>query len=163
MQNFARYPDANVNIFLKGWDFKFDLLFRLNLYNRYWNQVNTKHEILFSISLVSEQKQAGEEMQFIAVEVFIYPFTLFIFNYKVLFIWVKERACFKNSKTSLLLQHFWCLVLLLIKKLILGSKTICTSMKKFPCAVWSVRTFPYMDKEETFLSWKQHIGMVSFC
>ena len=115
MQNFARYPDANVNKFLKGWDFKFDLLFRLNLYNRYWNQVNTKHEILFSISLVSEQKQAGEEMQFIAVEVFIYPFTLFMFNYKVLFIWVKERACLKIAIPAYCFNIFGVLFCYLLK------------------------------------------------
>ena len=39
-----------------------------------------------------QQKEAREEMQFIAVEVFIQMFTVFIFNYKVLFICVKDRA-----------------------------------------------------------------------
>ena len=41
---------------------------------RYWNQVHTKHENLFSISLESDQKQGREYMQFIAVGVFIYLF-----------------------------------------------------------------------------------------
>ena len=50
------YPDANVK-FLMGWEFKCNLLCLLNLYNRYWNQVHTKHENLFSI-LVSKQTQA---------------------------------------------------------------------------------------------------------
>ena len=34
-------------------------------------------------------------MQFIAIEVFIYLFTAFIFNYKALFFCVKHRACLK--------------------------------------------------------------------
>ena len=67
----------------------------LNLYNRYWNQAHTKHENLFSISLISEQKQAREEMQFVAVEVFINLFTVFIFKYKVLVICLKDRAYLK--------------------------------------------------------------------
>ena len=33
---------------------------------RDWNQVFTKHKNSFSISLVSDQKQGREEMQFIA-------------------------------------------------------------------------------------------------
>ena len=53
------YPDANVSKFLMGWEFKCNLPCLLNLYNRYWNQVDTKHENLFSI-LVSQQKQATE-------------------------------------------------------------------------------------------------------
>ena len=59
-----------------------------------------------------------------------------------------------NGNTNLLLQHFWmnflCLVCLLIKKLILESKTTWQSMRKFPYAVWSVSTFPHLEKEETF-------------
>ena len=42
------------------WEFKWNAVCLLNLYNIYWNQVHTKHENLFSISLVSEQKQARE-------------------------------------------------------------------------------------------------------
>ena len=57
LQNFARYPDANVNKFLMGWQFKCNLPRFLNFYDRYWNQVLTKHENLFSM-LVSKQKQA---------------------------------------------------------------------------------------------------------
>ena len=40
----------------------------------YWNQVYAKNENLFSISLESEQKESREQIQFIAVEVFIYLF-----------------------------------------------------------------------------------------
>ena len=39
---------------------------------------------------------------------------------------------------------------LLIKKLILECITIWQNMKKFPCTVWSVSTFPHLDKNETF-------------
>ena len=41
---------------------------------RYWNQVHTKHKNLLCISLKSEQKKVREQMQFTAVEVFIYLF-----------------------------------------------------------------------------------------
>ena len=41
---------------------------------KYWNQVHTKHENLFSISLESEEKQSRKQMQFIVVVVFIYLF-----------------------------------------------------------------------------------------
>ena len=60
MQNFTRYPDANGNKFLIECAFKCNLLCLLNLYNRYWNQEHTKHENLFVISLVLEQKQARQ-------------------------------------------------------------------------------------------------------
>ena len=67
---------------------------------------------------------------------------------------------------------YWCLYLivkfcffgalfcLLIKKLILEYDTTWQSMSKFLQAVWSVSSFPDIDKEETFLSWKLHIDMV---
>ena len=45
---------------LMGWKSKCNFLCPLNLYNRYWNQVQYKHDNLFSTSLVSEQKQAKE-------------------------------------------------------------------------------------------------------
>ena len=55
---------------------------------------------------------------------------------------------------------FGALFCLLIKKLILECDTIWQSMRKFLRVVWSVSTFPHMEKEETFLSWKLNIGMV---
>ena len=36
-------------------------------------------------------------------------------------------------------------------------------LRKFPCAIWSVKTFPHMDKEETFflenytLAWSEFL------
>ena len=54
--------------------------------------MHTEHENLFRISLESEQKQARQYMQFIIVEVFV---CLSIFNYKALFVCVKDRTCLK--------------------------------------------------------------------
>ena len=89
---------------------------------------------------------------------------LFIFDYRALFVCTKNRAClgiaipayFFNIFASIF-GVFFCL---LIKKLILRSKTIWQSMKEFPCAVWSVATFSHMNKEKIFFSWKPHIGVV---
>ena len=69
-------------------------------------------------------------MQLIEVEVFIYLFTVFIFYSKALFVCVKGRIYLKFF--GLIFGVLFCL---LIKKLILGSKTIWQSMRKFPCAV----------------------------
>ena len=54
---------------------------------------------------------------------------------------------------------FGALFCLLIKKFILECDTVWQSMRKFLQAVWSVSTFPRMDKEK-FLSWKLHVDMV---
>ena len=119
---------------------------------------------MFSISLVSEQKQARKEMQFIAVKVFTYLFT--IFNYKVLLIWVKDRACLKIAIPAYCFNIFGSifgvLFCLLIKKLILECKTVWKSMRKFPCAVWSVRAFPDMDKKKIFLKTAHCYGLIFF-
>ena len=92
-------------------------------------------------------------MQLMAVEIFIYLFAVFIFNYEAVCL-CKRQGISKNSNTSLLPQHFGLifgvLFCLIINKLLLGSKTIWQSMRKFPCAVLSVRTFSYMDKNEIF-------------
>ena len=67
-------------------------------------------------------------MQFIAIEVFIYLFTVFISNYKALFARVKDRTCLKMATPAYCFkifgQIFGVLFCLIIKKLILGSKTI---------------------------------------
>ena len=88
-----------------------------------------------------------------------------LFDYKALFVCVKSRTCpmprtipayFFNIFGSI----YGLLFCLLTRKLILGCKTFSQSKRKFLRAVWSVITFPHMDKEETFLSWKLHIGMI---
>ena len=74
-------------------------------------------------------------MQFIAVEVFNYLFTVFISNHKA---YLRQGMSRKSNNSQLLqhiLDHFGVLFCLLIKKVILGSKTIWQSMRKFPCAV----------------------------
>ena len=77
---------------------------------------------------------------------------------------VKDRACLRTAVPAYCFNifgsTFGVLFCLLIKKLILESETIWQSIKMFPCAVWSVRAFLHMDKEEMIFSWKLHIGMV---
>ena len=77
---------------------------------------------------------------------------------------VKGRTCLRMAIPAycfnIFESIFGVLFSLLIRKLILGCKTIWQSMRKFLWAVWSVSTFPHMGKEETFLSWKLHISMV---
>ena len=89
---------------------------------RYWNQVHTKHEKLFSISLESKEKQGRRQIQFI---VFI---CLFIFDYKSLFACVKNKTYLRiavpASSSNIFGSIFGVLLCLHIKKLILGSKTI---------------------------------------
>ena len=88
------------------------------------------------------------------------------FDYKALLVSVKDRACLRIEIPAYCFNTFGliCGVLfyLLIKQLILGSKTIWQSMRKFSSAVCNVRAFLHMDKEEIFLSWKLHIGMFLF-
>ena len=107
--------------------------------------------------LVSKQKQDREQMQLIKVEILIYLLTAFIFNSKALLFCVKDRVWLKVSIPAYSFIIFGSIFVgfffgLLIKKSILGSKTIWQSMRKFPGAVSSVRTFPNVDKEETSFS-----------
>ena len=80
------------------------------------------------------------------------------------FVCVKDRICLRIAIPAycfnIFRSIFGVLFSLLIKKLILGCKTIWQSMRKFPCAVWIVSAFPHMRKEETFFSWKLNIGTV---
>ena len=104
-------------------------------------------------------------MQFITVEVFIY-LRLFLFNYRALFVCVTDktflRIAIQAYRFKIFRSIFGLLFCLLDKKLILRSKPIWQSMRKFSCAVWSVGTFPHMNKEETtFFSWKLRTGVCS--
>ena len=87
-----------------------------------------------------------------------------LFDYKALIVCVDDRTCLRMAIRTYCFSifgsicgAFFCLH---IKRLILGCDSIWQSMRKFPWAVWVFSTFPDMDKEETFLSWKLHIGMV---
>ena len=117
----------------------------------------------------SEQKQARKEMQLIAVKVFNYLSTTF--NYNALFICAKDRAFLKIAIPAYCFNIFGSIFgvsfCLLIKKLILGCKTISQSMRKFPCAVWSARAFPDMDKKKIFLEnctlvWSDFFKIITF-
>ena len=72
---------------------------------------------------------------------------LFIFDYKALLVCVKDRTCLRIAIVAYCFNIFGSissvLFCLLIKKLILGCKTIWQSMR-------SVSTLPHMDKEEAF-------------
>ena len=99
-----------------------------------------------------------EYMYFIAVEVIIYSICLFLFDNRALFVSVKDRACLRIElllyNFKILGSIFDILFCLLIKKLILRSKTIWKSMRKFSYVVWSMAAYPHMEKEETFfLEW----------
>ena len=78
-------------------------------------------------------------MQFIDILVFVYLFGVLIFNSKALLVCVKNRVCLKVAIPAYYFNIFGSifgvLFCLLIKKLILGSKTIWNSLRKFPCAV----------------------------
>ena len=67
-------------------------------------------------------------MQLIEVEVFIYLFTVFIFNYKAVFVGVKDRLFLKVAIPAYYFNIFGSifgvLFCLPFKKLILRSKTI---------------------------------------
>ena len=79
---------------------------------------------------------------------------LFIFDYKARFVCVKDRPCLRIAITDYCFNIFGSifsvLFCLLVKKSILGCKTVWQSMIKFPCPVWSVSTFPHINKEEAF-------------
>ena len=113
------------------------------------------------IGIRTGTRQRINVQQFIAVEVFI---CLFIFDYKALFVCVKDRTCLRIAIPvycfNIFGSIFVVLFSLLIKKLILGNKTTWQSMRNFPCTFSSVRAFPDMDKEEIFFSRKLHIGIV---
>ena len=85
------------------------------------------------------------------MQVFIYSSDYLYYDYRPLFVCIKDRNriaipayCF-NICGSI----FVFLFCLFIRRLILRIKTIWQSMRKFPCVVWSVGTFPHMDKDET--------------
>ena len=89
---------------------------------------------------------------------------IYFFDYKALFVCVKERTCIRIAipvySFSIFGSIFGALFCLLTKKFMLEFDTIWQSMRKFLWAVWSVSTSPHMDKEETFLTWKLHIDIV---
>ena len=104
-------------------------------------------------------------MHFTAVKVFIY-LRLFMFDYKAFFVCVTDIKCLRIAIPAycfnIFRSIFGFLFCLLDGKLILESKPIRQSMRRFPGTVWSVGTFSQMEKEETkYFSWELHIGMFS--
>ena len=79
-------------------------------------------------------------MHILAIETFIYLFIcLFIFDYRVPLVCVTERTCLRIAIPAYYFKIFGSifgvLFCSLIKKLMLESKTIRQSMRKFPFAV----------------------------
>ena len=73
---------------------------------------------------------------------------LFIFYYKALHAWVKERTCLRIAIPA------YCFVVgalfCVFKNLIIWSKTIWQTLKEYPWAVWRVRTFLVRTKKKHF-------------
>ena len=88
--------------------------------------------------------------------IYLSVYSIYIYNYNALFVCVKSRLCLKTELPAYCFNIFGSifgvLLFILIKKLILGWKTIWKSMRKFPRAIWCVRTFPHMNKQESFWS-----------
>ena len=89
------------------------------------NFENISH-LFFSVSIV-DFEQAN----------FCWVF-FFIFDYKVLFVCVKDKTCLRMAIPAhyfnIFGSIFGVLFCLIIKKLIVGIKTIWKSVRKFPCA-----------------------------
>ena len=158
MQNFTRYSDASVNKFLIGVSMQFNLSFEfiyIDIGTRYhipnmktclvyhWNQNRKK----------PEHKCSSLQQRYLFIG---------LFDFKTLFNCVKYSTCLRTAIPAYCFNTvgsmFGVLFRLLIKHLILGCKTL-TKYEKVSMSRWSLSTFPYIDKEETFLSWKLHIGM----
>ena len=109
---------------------------------RYWNQVHSKYDNLFNISLEPEQKQ---------INVVHCSRGIYLTVYSSLIIELKGRA---TAIPAYYFNIFGVLFCLLIKKLMLENKTIWQSLRKFQCAAWRETPFPHMSKEGIFFSWK---------
>ena len=112
-----------------------------NFIYRYWNQVHSKCDNLFNISLESEQKQ---------VNAFHWSRGIYLTVYLSLIIKIKGRTI---AVPAHYLNIFGVLFCLLIKKLMLENNTIWQSLRKFQYVVWGVATFSHIDKEGIFFSW----------
>ena len=92
--------------------------------------------------------------------------SIYLFDYKAWFVCLKDRTCLWMAIPaycfSIFGSIFGVLFCLLIKKLIIEFDTIRQSMRKFLWAVWSVSTFPHMEKKERFLFMKERKG-INFC
>ena len=118
-----------------------------NFIYRYWNQVHSKYDNLFNISLEPEQKQVN------AVH---WSRGIYLIVYLSLIIKIKGRTI---AVPAHYLNIFGVLFCLLIEKLILENNTIWQSLRKFQYVVWSVATFPHMDKELIFFFLKTTVWL----
>ena len=126
----------------------------------FWIYIYLAQYIIGITKEASQRINAVHSNRGISLSVYLY----LIIKFSSVFFYLKDRTCLRIAIPiycfNIFGSIFCVLFCLLIKKLILGCKTIWQSMRKFPYPVWSVSTFPHMDKEETFFSWRLHIGIV---
>ena len=77
-------------------------------------------------------------------------YSIYIYLWSSVCLCRREGMSKKAIPVNIFVSIFSALFCLLIKKLLLEIKTIWQNMRKFPCRVWSARTFPHMDKEYFF-------------
>ena len=143
------------------WELKCNLLCPLNLYINigtmykpniktcsvyYWNQ--NRNNI--------ENKWDSLQLRYLFI-------CLFIFDYKALFVCVKDRVCIRIAIPAYCFNifgsMFGVLFCLLIKKLILDVKPSDKVWESFHVQFWMWLHFLIWTKNKHF-SWKLHIGMV---
>ena len=100
---------------------------------RYWNQAHAKHQI-FSVYHWNQNRNKAEN-KYNSLQQSYSFICLFVFDYMKLFVCLRDRILSKNSKTSLLLQHFqinlWCLASFTYQKIVKPiSKTHLTKYEK---------------------------------
>ena len=109
---------------------------------RYWYQTWKMVQHIFGIRTETKQKINTVHC---SRDIYLSVYLFWLLSSVCLY---KKLEMSKNSNARTLLNivgsSFGVLFCLLIKKSILGSKTIWQSMRKFPCAIWSVGTFPHM-------------------
>ena len=121
-----------------SWVFKCNLLCLLNLHI----DIGTKYITNMKISsvIIGIRAETRQGINAVHYSGGMYLFTcLFMFDHRALFVYVKDRTCLRIAKPAYsfnISRSILCVLFcLLIRKLVLGSKTICQSMRKVPCAV----------------------------
>ena len=150
------YLDANVNKFLKETQMQFTVSFELNIDIgiKYIPNIKTSSEYHWN----HNRKQDRINEDYCNTGIYL-PVYLHLIKE---FVCVKDSTCQRVATSSICRSIFGVLFDLSDRMLTLESKTILQSIRKFPCVVWSVGTFPHMDQAETsFL--KLHIGRAWKC
>ena len=133
---------------------------------RYCNQINNKHENLFSISLESEQKHKAEN-KCNSLQSRCLFICLFIFDYKALLVCVKNRTCLRIAIPAYCFNIFGSVFGILFVYFLRSwywevkpSGKVRESFLRVYFDVWG--HFLIWTKKKKFFFWKLHIGMVYF-